>query len=440
MSLKRLSRAFGSIQDVAHLQSIDEDDCHILFVSGRTLYLMQNYASEEVNFLARYADSFTSDGLFYEPVELDSANLDFVQRVAQNYRLEVNDLNCVEVIASIDNLAAQVGLINVNLQGAVGCGCDGDQFDPAPLTDEDVENPGEGYLDDKCRVANVLHDRVLNMANTLDSVGVVNLLNLGVGTATAIIGGLVAAGPAGWGALLVVGVVSGILLLIVQLSAGEFGTLATELDENQDDLICALFSATDAPGAREAYIDILDAQSVNVIVQQIVAFMLTNSVCNQLFQPTGSYVDGTDWISGGYTPTDCDGCGTDTLVFYEFGGVAAGSGDLSLDGEYRVLSSVEFASEGVHRLQFRVNDATKNMTIRFIDLDETGVTGWPTCRAVCHPGGEVQWIHDDAGDGLGPDEEVGTGYFDAGNIKINSTGSGFELGVIIQNSLTEICP
>lgn len=343
--VRRINAVNGSLFDVAALTDLSADDCHILIVSASTLYLMQHFALNEVNWLSRYSEGTVSE-LWYLPVDDDSSpeTLDLVAEVARNYRLEVNDVNCEAVLASIDNLATQIGLLNINLQGAVGCGCDGNQFDPDSLGAPEV--PPEGYLDDKCRVANVLHDRIRNLASTVDTIGLNNWVNLGVGTATALVAGLIAAGPAGWGALTVLGVVSGIVLLLNELSVGALGTLITELDENQDDLVCALFSSLSAQGAREAYIDILDGQGVNVLVQQVVAYMLTNSVTNQLFAPTGSYVDGSDWLNDGFTPTDCADCGTDQVVFGrllefpdadEFGG----SGSLVQNGSSRVLTSTQ---------------------------------------------------------------------------------------------------
>lgn len=260
---------------------------------------------------------------------------------------------CTDLTEAVNNLTAQVGLINTNITNAGDCGCDGNSFDEGGLTDEDVENPGQDYLDDKCRVANVLHDRVRNFASTMDTIGVDNLLNLGVGFATSIIAGLVIAGPGGWATLLVIGVVSGILLLIVDLTAGQFGNLVTELDDNQDDLVCALFSASSADGARDAYLAVLDAQAVGEPEQAIVAFMLTNSVTNQLFAPTGSYVDGTDWLNDGFTPTDCSECEgclsfSPETIFGSGGGAEGATVEDLGSGVYR-LTSAGPLSDGTHR-------------------------------------------------------------------------------------------
>jgi hypothetical protein len=250
---------------------------------------------------------------------------------------------CEDLVLAVDNLTAQVGLINTNVQNANDCGCDGTSFDESELNNGDIQEPGQAYLDGKCRTANVLHDRVRNFASTMDTLGVDNILNLGVGLATSIVAGLVLAGPGGWATLLVIGVVSGILLLLVDLTAGQFGDLVTELDENQGALVCALFTAGSAIEARESYLEVLDAQAVGAPAQQIVAFMLTNSVTNQLFVPSGAYLEGTDWLNDGFTPTDCDNCAGPVIFarLPEFPNSEekGGTGDLTLNNAPRDLTA-----------------------------------------------------------------------------------------------------
>jgi hypothetical protein len=306
MSLKRLSRVFGSIFDVAALSEIPDDDCHVIFVSGRTLYLMQHFGNNEVNFLARYADSFSEDGRYYDAVDLDSPNVDLVQRTAQDYRLEVLDMQCADVITAIDNLAAQIGLINVAIQGTGGCGCDGGEFDPEALDNGDVGEFDQAYLDGKCETANIIVDKVQYAIRQLDVVNIDVLLLGGISAASAVIGALVLAGPVGWGTVLAIGVISGILLLLAQLGVGELGDIDTAISANQDDLVCELFSATSTEAAKTGFLDVLDGASIGAVGQGIVGFMLFNDVLNQLFVPSGTYIGETyDYLNDDYTATDC---------------------------------------------------------------------------------------------------------------------------------------
>jgi hypothetical protein len=344
MSLKRLSRVFGSIFDVAALSEIPDDDCHVIFVSGRTLYLMQHFGNNEVNFLARYADSFSDDGRYYDAVDLDSPNVDFVQRVAQDYRLEVLDMQCVDVITAIDNLAAQIGLINVAIQGTGGCGCDGGAFDPDALGNPDAGQIDQAHLAARCETANIIVDKVQYAIRQLDVVNLDVLLLGGISAATAVLGALVLAGPAGWGTILAIGVVSGILLLLAQLGVGELGDIDTAISANQDDLVCALYTAASTEAAKTAFLDVLDGAGIGAVGQSLVGFMLFNDVLNQLFVPSGTYIGQTyDYLNDDYSASDCANC-EGPLIFgrlqeFDDAELVGGSGDIAFSGSYRNLTA-----------------------------------------------------------------------------------------------------
>lgn len=323
--IRRILKASGALFDVAALEGIPSDDCHILVVSGRTLYLMEHFARNEVNWLARYAEEFVNE-LWYRPVDLDSAKVEFVQRTAQDYRVEVNDLNCEAIIGAIDNLAAQIGLINVALQGqAGGCGCDGGVLDPGELDIDDVpigpgeqfENFGE-YQTAKCRVANVILDKVISNVRLMDSYNVDAGFGSLLGVTTGLITAALLAGPVGWVVAISIGAVSGIITVWATLAAPDLGDLDTALASNQDDLICALFEAQSAEAAKTAFLAVLDGASVSAALQSIVGFMLYFGVLNELFSPTGTYAQGTDYLNDDYDPTDCAECGPSCTTFYSF--------------------------------------------------------------------------------------------------------------------------
>jgi hypothetical protein len=341
MSLKRLSRVFGSVFDVTALSEIPDDDCHVIFVSGRTLYLMQHLGNNEVNFLARYADSFSEDGRYYDSVDLDSPNVDLVQRIAQDYRLEVLDMQCGDVITAIENLTAQVGLINTAVSGQSGCGCDGGAFDPEALGNEDVPEMDQAYLDGKCETANIIVDKVQYAIRQLDIVNLDVLLLGGISAATAVIAALVLAGPAGWGTILGIGVVSSILLLLAQLGVGELGDIDTVISANQDDLVNALFSAVSTEAAKTAFLAVLDGAAIGAVGQGIVGFMLFNDVLNQLFVPSGTYIgEEYDYLNDDYVPSECV---QQCLAFGIVGGSGGGDADAQVDdlgsGQYRLTST-----------------------------------------------------------------------------------------------------
>ncbi len=60
--IKQISRATGALFDVDGLQLLDDSNCNLLLVSDRTLYLLQQFALNEVNWLARYVEEYIPPG------------------------------------------------------------------------------------------------------------------------------------------------------------------------------------------------------------------------------------------------------------------------------------------------------------------------------------------------------------------------------------------
>jgi len=423
MSLKRLSRVFGSIFDVAALSEIPDDDCHVIFVSGRTLYLMQHFGNNEVNFLARYADSFSDDGRYYDAVDLDSPNVDLVQRIAQDYRLEVLDMQCTDVIAAIDNLAAQIGLINVALQNSGGCGCGDQTLDPGPLDDQAIDlsqhgGSGANYLTYKCEYSNLIVDKVLYVIREIDAANVDVWLLGGVGGATAILGGLLLAGPAGWTAILALGVVSALLLAVIELGVDDLSDIETVLASHQDDLVCALYDAGIAQEAKDTFLAVLAGQGISAIGLQVVGLMLWNDVLNQLFFETSVHSPVSTWLNDDFTPSTC-GATCDGHVLTVFRRLAefqddefyGGSGDISIGSGSRVLSST-LASNGFHYITFRSRLASLGLNAFTFDLTAISLTagqgaGWATY----HWNGSANVVTDEA---VGS-EPMPTGFYNEGS-------------------------
>jgi hypothetical protein len=390
MSLKRLSRVFGSVFDVTALSEIPDDDCHVIFVSGRTLYLMQHLGNNEVNFLARYADSFSADGRYYDAVDLDSPNVDLVQRIAQDYRLEVLDMQCGDVITAIENLTAQIGLINTAVSGQSGCGCDGGAFDPEALGNEDVPEMDQAYLDGKCETANIIVDKVQYAIRQLDIVNLDVLLLGGISAATAVIAALVLAGPAGWGTILGIGVVSGILLLLAQLGVGELGDIDTVISANQDDLVNALFSAVSTEAAKTAFLAVLDGAAIGAVGQGIVGFMLFNDVLNQLFVPSGTYIgEEYDYLNDDYVASECS---AECLDFVAYPLTLGGGGSIEdLGGNvYRVTATNVGTIDG----NYRASIAWKYRPVgnTFCSSTILNLTGWSIVSGTVEGmGGGLHW-------------------------------------------------
>lgn len=243
MALRDASRVHGAIQDVARLQGLPSDDCNILFVSSRTLYLIQNYADAEVNFLGRYAKAFDSEGR-YTPVLAADAEAVFVAETANNYGLEVVDMSC-EIVPILNQ-------ISISLRGqSATCDCvpNGPQ-PPQPPTIEG-EDPPEGFTeydpeleDRKCKIANMIVDDLLEMITLLIVNNVEEAAALGLAVMSSLftlVIAMMAAGPLGWG-LAGLGTLATIIgfFLVSTVDLDEFKTI---IETNRTDLICALFGA-----------------------------------------------------------------------------------------------------------------------------------------------------------------------------------------------------
>ena len=216
--IKQIARATGALFDVAGLQLLDDSNCNVLLVSDRTLYLLQQFALNEVNWLARYVEEYLPPG-FYVPVDELSPDADFCKNVARLYRLEVNDLSC-DIVAALE--AMNVNLADMALSAASSAAFDstgGGTGAPPPLDTSDVPI-GEGqqfetqeeYFAAKCIAANALFDTITGMIAWLDSNSIDVVLGVFGGITSGLIAGALVAGPVGWalvlGTSLVVGLAS----------------------------------------------------------------------------------------------------------------------------------------------------------------------------------------------------------------------------------------
>jgi hypothetical protein len=324
---------------------------------------------------------------------------DEYEQVLSVYQLALKEIQmagCEDLVLAVNNLTAQVGLINTAVSGQSGCGCDGGAFDPEALGNEDVPDPSQAYLDGKCETANIIVDKVQYAIRQLDVVNIDVLLLGGISAATAVIGALVLAGPVGWSTVLAIGVISGILLLLAQLGVGELGDIDTVISANQDDLVNALFSAVSTEAAKTAFLAVLDGAAIGAVGQGIVGFMLFNDVLNQLFVPSGTYIgEEYDYLNDDYVASECS---AECLNFVEFPLELGGGGSIEALGDnvYRVTATNVGTVDGNYRAsiawQYRpVGNSFCSSTIRNL-LDWSIVSG-----SIEGMGGGLHWrIFDNA--------------------------------------------
>jgi len=112
-TIRNLGRVGGTVHDVTHLESLDPDDCHVIILSERSLYILNNLSLGEVGYLARYAKQYLPGNLFV-PVETGDEWEEFVRDTQNAFGLEVLDMTC-DIVGAIELLTAQVQTMNTTM-------------------------------------------------------------------------------------------------------------------------------------------------------------------------------------------------------------------------------------------------------------------------------------------------------------------------------------
>ncbi len=334
------------------LSGLPDDDCHILFVSSRTLYLLANYAQNEVNFLGRYAKSF-EDGGFYTAVEEGDAQEIDVLEIANRFALEVQPV-CEEIVAAIGDITAELNGIKIGIDDLSlnltyirqsvdtvsqtnGC-CAPTGENPPPtapdLGDPATEDPPEDwatwaeYWTYKCRAANRIADDWIATLNSLATLsgaaGAIGAIALGLFLNTSLLGGiLVGLIAIGFSAAAAAAIVIAALIAIVLGGVGllaYFAQIGSEMDDNKDDLVCQLFYATSPENARQIIVDFTADIASDLTYDpadddalfQAQAAVIANAIFNDALTNLLFELDeDTDAYEG---TVDCDDCSLALLI------------------------------------------------------------------------------------------------------------------------------
>lgn len=322
--VRRISRADGFVHDIETIKVLSTEQCNIRVLSDRTLYILQNLSELDVTFESRYGVILAND--LYEPVRLYTDDGLVQEQTVDIIRRDLTDMTiedtliclCDEAKAISGTLTGVVAAIN-SLKTA-GCGCEvGEASDgesgteggapPAPVGSITYSFPAE--IDDrKCKAANSIHFFVRDLIEQLDDAGADNYGVLGLGIViSAVVGviGSVATSPVGGLVLAVAGLVATFAAALVGIET-DLSVIKDVLDENEDDLICALLSAVTADDARDAYESILVADAtLGSVAIGMVMLLFTNSMVNVLFFETE---DSEAFLDSYTPPNDCSACAT----------------------------------------------------------------------------------------------------------------------------------
>jgi len=112
-TIRNLGRVGGAVHDVAHLETLDPDDCHVILLSERSLYILNNLSLEEVGYLARYAKQHLPGNLFV-PVEVGDEWEEFVRDAQNAFGLEITDMTC-DIVGVLEGLVTEIQTMNATL-------------------------------------------------------------------------------------------------------------------------------------------------------------------------------------------------------------------------------------------------------------------------------------------------------------------------------------
>ena len=112
-TIRNLARVGGSVHDVAYLDTLNPDDCHVIVLSERSLYILNNLSLGEVGYLARYAKQYLPGNLFV-PVEVGDEWEEFVRDAQNAFGLEVMDMTC-DIVGAIELLTVQIETMNATM-------------------------------------------------------------------------------------------------------------------------------------------------------------------------------------------------------------------------------------------------------------------------------------------------------------------------------------
>lgn len=199
----------------------------------------------------------------------------------------------------------------------------GTEFDtpPPPFTQTEQEPGTTPYYERKCVLATTMHDAIREAIAYWDSWYLDEAFNISfnffliqlmaaffeIATLPSLLISIFG-GTAGRLTTLAVGIYQ-------NLGSIEFSEMLPVLDNNRDDLICALYNASDAPTARGDYNTILENAGMSVIHRGIIANLLPDDYLNHLFFKRDADVE-AEWplYAEG---ADCSGCGGE-IYFFDF--------------------------------------------------------------------------------------------------------------------------
>lgn len=352
MSIRQYSRTHGHVHHLPDLNVLSDIPCNLLYVSDRTLSVLQNLSLLDVTFHSRYSVEIISPTSYRAPL-FGSMEWDDATRIAENVGLELIPL-------ALEDELTRIALAIENLQLTSGCcpgGESGTIYDPPPNTAGPTIGAGQDfpdlptYEDYKCRAANWIVDSQIAVADRLSGWNIDELSVLSAGALVGLIVAVLVTSFFGRVLSAVLGAVSALVGAIAGTQAFSFTDIITELTAVHSDLVCALYEGITAEAARDNYLTVLDGTSLNAAEKLFIQLTLANNILNKLFE---------NWTEPAAHPvtSSCAGCGPawcGVNWHNPDGQGARGSGTIAVDGTPHAFTSFAHPN-GFHYFSFSVND------------------------------------------------------------------------------------
>lgn len=301
-----INRARGFVHDIEFLSGLSDEPCNVRLLSDRSLYVMQNLASKDVGFYARYGTII--DQGQYIPVENGTTNAELVDTTQDLIRKELQDLSLEQGLIKIADAIEFLALNQCCPSDGSG-GSGENEGSASSGQDNGVDSPDptkwptyQEYKADKCNRATGIINQFQEDINNFEQLNWVGLLALPIGEALILLAATLITPIPGDEIL-------GVLAVISTLAGGVLPVVAvvkSSIVNVKDDLICNLYEAPDVSTAkadsRATLQAEIDAQSSG-IVQAAASLMgnmfLTNNSLNKLFDPDALF---------DYPTADCSNC------------------------------------------------------------------------------------------------------------------------------------
>lgn len=253
----------------------------------------------------------------------------------------INDRGITE--PPVINVTCPTPVINVTCGGCGGgCGGSGTEYPEAPITEPETPEDPPAYFSRKCNAANWVLDGIENSVTQMVNHRVMQYATAG-GTAALEVLSLIFIG-AGVGMFLgpfgaitgaAVGAVAGLAIAIAGGTV-DFSVIQDITQNNRAELVCVLYSSTDAQSAKTALLDKMYEFGITSAEYALLDALLQIKHFNALFGPIDT--PGAEDEIQSYEGADCSACEEDEPQ--DFLGWQIPTKTEALDLEYPNLASI----------------------------------------------------------------------------------------------------